>query len=105
MMRETPFPRPMTSAEARELWQIIGRVMADSARDVASRTGIPPQRLVKTVARDLVLRDVTEVFLRANERGALPMQSSAEAHAYLTHALLTFVERGRATVHPAPPHP
>lgn len=49
MMRETPFPRPMTSAEARELWPIIGRVMADSARDVATRTGIPPQRLLNTL--------------------------------------------------------
>lgn len=105
MMRETPFPRPMTSTEAAELWRIIGRVMADSARDVASRTGIPPHRLLKTVARDRVLRDVTDVFMHANERGALPRESAAQAHAYLTHALHTFVERAQATVRPVPPRP
>ncbi|MFG2793990.1 hypothetical protein [Streptomyces sp. NPDC048419] len=95
----------MNSTEARELWAIIGRVMSDSARDAASQTGIPPHRLFKTVARETVLREVTAVFLRANGRGALPRESAEEARAYLTHALLTFIERGRAALHTDPPRP
>ncbi|MFE7172616.1 hypothetical protein [Streptomyces sp. NPDC057616] len=95
----------MNSAEARELWAIIGRVMSDSARDVARQTRIPPHRLFKAVARDTVLHEVTTVFLHANERGALPGESADEARAYLTHALRTFIERGRAALHTDPPRP
>ncbi|GGX55960.1 hypothetical protein [Streptomyces chartreusis] len=105
MQRQAPFPRPMNSAEARELWEIIGRVMADSARDVASRTRIAPQPLHNTIARDVVLHRVTDVFLRANERGALPQESAAEARTFLTHSLHAFILRSRAAFHEKPPHP
>jgi hypothetical protein len=95
----------MNSAEARELWEIIGRVMADSARDVASRTRIAPDRLIKTIARDTVLHQVTDVFLRANERGALPQESATEARIHLTHSLHAFILRGRASFHQELPRP
>ncbi|MFI1401090.1 hypothetical protein [Streptomyces sp. NPDC020681] len=96
-MRETPFPAPLSDADADELYAILGRVMADSVRDAAPCTGIAVDRLVASVARDSILSHVARTFLTHNDEGKKPAEAAAHTRAWLTQALIESAQQARRT--------